>query len=105
MAFGRVAIIGDAAFVARPHVAAGVSKAAEDAIALADALAADAVEPALKRFEAQRLPIGRRIIERARHLGAYLQATRTQEEQARSLRHSNARAVITETAVLDFLEE
>jgi len=105
MAFGRVAIIGDAAFVARPHVAAGVSKAAEDAIALADALAGDAVEPALRRFEAQRLPIGHRIIERARHLGAYLQATRTQEEQARSVRHSNAQAVITETAVLDFLEE
>ena len=54
----------------------------------------DAVEPALLRFEAQRLPVGRRIIERARHLGAYLQATRTQEEQARSERHSNAQAVI-----------
>ena len=38
MAFGRVAIVGDAAFVARPHVAAGVSKAADDAAALADAL-------------------------------------------------------------------
>jgi 2-polyprenyl-6-methoxyphenol hydroxylase-like FAD-dependent oxidoreductase len=104
MAFGRVAIIGDAAFVARPHVAAGVSKAAEDALALADAVANDAVEPALRRFEAQRLPVGRRIIERARHLGAYLQATRTAEEQARSERHSNAQAVITETAVLDFLK-
>jgi 2-polyprenyl-6-methoxyphenol hydroxylase-like FAD-dependent oxidoreductase len=104
MAFGRVAIIGDAAFVARPHVAAGVSKAADDASALADAVAAADVEPALRRFEAQRLPVGRRIIERARHLGAYLQATRTQEEQARSERHSNAQAVIAETAVLDFLE-
>ena len=40
MAFGRVAILGDAAFVARPHVGAGVAKAAEDALALADALAA-----------------------------------------------------------------
>ncbi len=38
MAFGRVAILGDAAFVARPHVAAGVSKAADDAAALAAAL-------------------------------------------------------------------
>ena len=104
MAFGRVAVIGDAAFVARPHVGAGVAKAADDAVALADALAADAVEPALRRFEAQRLPVGRRIIEHARHLGAYLQATRTQEEQARSARHSNAQAVIAETAVLDFLE-
>jgi 2-polyprenyl-6-methoxyphenol hydroxylase-like FAD-dependent oxidoreductase len=104
MAFGRVAIIGDAAFVARPHVAAGVSKAADDASALADAVAAAPVEPALRRFEARRLPVGRRIIERARHLGAYLQATRTLEEQARSERHSNAQAVIAETAVLDFLE-
>ena len=104
MAFGRVAIIGDAAFVARPHVGAGVAKAADDASALADALSADEVEPALRQFEARRLPVGRRIIEYARHLGAYLQATKTLEEQARSERHSNAESVIAETAVLDFLD-
>jgi 2-polyprenyl-6-methoxyphenol hydroxylase-like FAD-dependent oxidoreductase len=104
MAFGRVAIIGDAAFVARPHVAAGVSKAAEDAVALADALAgADDVTAALRRFEAMRLPLNRRIIERARHLGAYLQATQTAEERARSERHGIPAAVMAETAVLDFL--
>ena len=103
MAFGRIAIIGDAAFVARPHVAAGVAKAADDAATLAAALASDDVEPALRRFEARRLPIGRRIIERARHLGAYLQATQTAEEQARSERHSIPEAVLAETAVLDFL--
>src|SRR4029079_17269087 len=40
MAFGRVAVVGDAAFVARPHVGAGVAKAAEDALVLAEALAA-----------------------------------------------------------------
>jgi 2-polyprenyl-6-methoxyphenol hydroxylase-like FAD-dependent oxidoreductase len=89
MAFGRVAITGDAAFVARPHVAAGVSKAADDAAALAVSLEKESdVESALKR---------------ARHLGAYLQATRTQEEQARAGRHSTDAAVIAETAVLDFL--
>jgi 2-polyprenyl-6-methoxyphenol hydroxylase-like FAD-dependent oxidoreductase len=103
MAFGRVAIIGDAAFVARPHVAAGVAKAADDAAALAQALDSAEVEPALKRFEAARLPVGRRIIERARHLGAYLQATQTAEERARSQRHSIPEAVLAETAVLDFL--
>ena len=104
MAFGRVAILGDAAFVARPHVAAGVSKAADDAAALAKALTAeDDVVRALKRFEAARLDENVRIIERARHLGAYLQATRTQEEQARAGRHSTAGAVLAETAVLDFL--
>ena len=103
MAFGRVAIIGDAAFVARPHVAAGVAKAADDAAALADAFEADEIEPALRRFEAVRLPVGRRIIERARHLGAYLQATQTAEERARSQRHGIPEAVLAETAVLDFL--
>jgi 2-polyprenyl-6-methoxyphenol hydroxylase-like FAD-dependent oxidoreductase len=104
MAFGRVAIIGDAAFVARPHVAAGVSKAADDAAALVEALTAERdVVQALRRFEAARLPENSRIIERARHLGAYLQATRTEAEQARAGRHSTDQAVITETAVLDFL--
>ena len=46
-----------------------------------------------------------RIIERARHLGAYLQATQTAEERARSQRHSIPEAVLAETAVLDFLRE
>jgi len=103
LAFGRVAIIGDAAFVARPHVAAGVSKAADDAAALAEALDAEDVEPALRLFERQRLPENKKIIERARHLGAYLQATQTAEERARSARHSIPQAVLAETAVLDFL--
>jgi 2-polyprenyl-6-methoxyphenol hydroxylase-like FAD-dependent oxidoreductase len=104
MAFGRVAILGDAAFVARPHVAAGVSKAADDAAALAAALTAEPdVAAALRRFETARLPENRRIIERARHLGAYLQATQTTEERERAGRHSTDSAVIEETAVLDFL--
>jgi 2-polyprenyl-6-methoxyphenol hydroxylase-like FAD-dependent oxidoreductase len=103
MAFGRVAIIGDAAFVARPHVGAGVSKAADDAATLADALDGNDVVSALQQFEAVRLPVGRQIIERARHLGAYLQATQTAEERARSQRHSIPEAVLAETALLDFL--
>lgn len=104
MAFGRVAILGDAAFVARPHVAAGVSKAADDAAALVAALEAERdVTAALKRYESARLPENFRIIERARHLGAFLQATRTEAEQARAGRHSTDEAVIVETAVLDFL--
>jgi 2-polyprenyl-6-methoxyphenol hydroxylase-like FAD-dependent oxidoreductase len=104
MAAGRIAILGDAGFVARPHVAAGVSKAADDAAVLADALGRHAeVATALRAFEAARLPENRRIIERARHLGAYLQATQTEEERARAGRHSTDSAVISETATLDFL--
>jgi 2-polyprenyl-6-methoxyphenol hydroxylase-like FAD-dependent oxidoreductase len=38
MIFGRVALVGDAAFIPRPHTAASTSKAAANAIALADAL-------------------------------------------------------------------
>ena len=103
LAFGRIAIIGDAAFVARPHVGAGVSKAADDAASLAQALDGDDVEAGLRQFEAERLPVGNRIIERARHLGAYLQATQTAEERARSKRHSIPEAVLAETAMVDFL--
>jgi 2-polyprenyl-6-methoxyphenol hydroxylase-like FAD-dependent oxidoreductase len=104
MAFGRVAILGDAAFVARPHVGAGVAKAADDAAALVECLDSEAdVAAGLKRFEAARLGDNHRIIERARHLGAYLQATRTEEEQERAGRHETDSAVIKETATLDFL--
>jgi len=103
LAFGRVVLVGDAAFVARPHVGAGVSKAADDAAALADALDADGVEEGLRRYEAARLPQGHRIIERARHLGAYLQATQSAAERASSALHGIPQAVLAETATLDFL--
>jgi 2-polyprenyl-6-methoxyphenol hydroxylase-like FAD-dependent oxidoreductase len=105
MAIGRVALVGDAAFVARPHVGAGVAKAAEDAIALARALAGeDDVEAALAAFEVRRIGVGRRIVERARQLGASLRARfATAEERALAERHHDPRAVMAETALLDFL--
>lgn len=105
MAFGRVAILGDAAFVARPHVAAGVAKAAEDAMALADALVQhNNVEDGLKAFEHKRIGIGRRIVQRGRALGAYIQPERrTQEERENAKRHAGADRVMEEIAVLDFL--
>src|SRR4029077_8190539 len=37
MSFGRVALLGDAAFVARPHIARGAIKAGHDAMELAAA--------------------------------------------------------------------
>ncbi|MGD9768306.1 MAG: FAD-dependent monooxygenase, partial [Pseudolabrys sp.] len=104
MAFGRVALIGDAAFLIRPHVGAGVSKAADDATALARALDTQPFEAGLRRFAAERYPIGLRAVEQARHLGAYLQATRTEEEQSRAQRHSTDAAVLAETALVDFLD-
>ena len=105
ISFGRAAILGDAAFVARPHVAAGVVKAAEDALALAAALdGCPEVEPALRQYEEKRIAVGRRIIERARHLGAYLQAElHSAKERDFAVRHRTVEAVMAETAVMDFL--
>lgn len=72
MVFGRVALLGDAAFVARPHVAAGITKAALDASTLAEELAASPtdVSAALARYEAKRLASGQELVERSRQLGA-----------------------------------
>jgi 2-polyprenyl-6-methoxyphenol hydroxylase-like FAD-dependent oxidoreductase len=62
MVFGRVVILGDAAFVARPHVGAGVTKAAEDAVALAEAISGELpLAEGLAAFETDRLEIGHRI--------------------------------------------
>lgn len=105
MAFGRVAIIGDAAFVARPHVAAGVAKAAQDALALMRALdAAPDIAMGLKRMEAIQQPFGRRVIARARELGACLQPRRTTAaERENAVRFRAPQATIRETATLEFL--
>jgi len=102
MAFGRCCILGDAAFVVRPHPGMGVTKAAEDAVALARALAAHPgdVPGALRSFEAERLPVGRALVEHARRLGAYMQAhRRTPEERAAAERFRTPEAVMRETAV------
>jgi 2-polyprenyl-6-methoxyphenol hydroxylase-like FAD-dependent oxidoreductase len=105
MAAGRVALVGDAAFLARPHVAAGVTKAAEDAMALARALQAGAaVDAALAAFERARLDLNRRVIRRGRELGACLQPhAGTAQERDRAERHHSPEAVMREIAVLDFL--
>jgi 2,6-dihydroxypyridine 3-monooxygenase len=71
MAFGRVCLIGDAAFAVRPHAAAGTAKAAADAWALGEAVSAadgDTVK-ALQGWEPGQLELGRQLIARAREIG------------------------------------
>jgi len=103
MAVGRVAIMGDAAYLARPHVAAGVTKAAQDAMALADALRGrDDVAAALRDFERVRLPANARIMARGRDLGACLQPGLAAEQRRAAERHHTPQAVMSEIAVLDF---
>jgi 2-polyprenyl-6-methoxyphenol hydroxylase-like FAD-dependent oxidoreductase len=78
MGRGRVAVIGDAAFVARPHCGAGVSKAADDAAALATALGKhNSIEDAIAAFSAERAKAGSAAVEWAAHLGSYFQMDRT----------------------------
>lgn len=70
MAFGRVCLIGDAAFVARPHAGAGSAKAAEDGWALASALAeGPSIDDALEAWEPKQLKLGRDLVDRARRIG------------------------------------
>ena len=75
--FGRVALVGDAAFVARPHVGTGVTKAALDAQTLADTLAAadGDLARALADYESRRKPLGSQLVARGRYLGSHLEPT------------------------------
>ncbi len=70
---GRVALLGDAAFVARPHVAKGAIKAGHDAIELAAALADASIEDGLERYDAVRRPASAAVVAESRRLGAYIE--------------------------------
>lgn len=97
LAFGRIALIGDAAFVARPHVGMGVTKAGSDALALARAVAEHGATPvALRAYETERLAAGVAVVERARRLGAYMQSTAT---SARLDVERDTLGVLNETAI------
>lgn len=70
MRFGRTCLLGDAAFVARPHTAAGTEKAARDGIALAASLAEhDGLEDGLDAWERSQLRYGRQLVEKGRRMG------------------------------------
>jgi 2-polyprenyl-6-methoxyphenol hydroxylase-like FAD-dependent oxidoreductase len=95
LAFDRIALLGDAAFVARPHVGMGVTKAGDDAMALAACLAEHGATPqALQHYQALRRPGGAAVVERARRLGAYLEAQRRGQPPPR-----DSQGVMRQTAV------
>jgi 2,6-dihydroxypyridine 3-monooxygenase len=76
MAFGRSCLIGDAAFVLRPHIGAGTAKAADDAWQLGNALVHTTgrqVPLRLKGWEAQQIPTARRAMRRGRAVGGSVQ--------------------------------
>jgi 2-polyprenyl-6-methoxyphenol hydroxylase-like FAD-dependent oxidoreductase len=74
--FGRVALAGDAAFVARPHAGAGTTKAAIDAATLAYCLgdAGDDIAGGLARYDHAQRGFGHALVDLSRQEGAYLSA-------------------------------
>ena len=104
----RVVIIGDAAFTARPHVAAGVPKATGDALALAHAIrAGNGDYPAcLQQFEDMRLRVGRIMVGRGQYLGAYMQAQLGPEagRQAAEAARNPDRVMLETAAPFDYGE-
>jgi 2-polyprenyl-6-methoxyphenol hydroxylase-like FAD-dependent oxidoreductase len=116
IAFGRIALLGDAAFVARPHLGAGVTKAALDAASLADAIhaARDNVDEAMALYQRQQRPFGKGMVALGRHEGAYLSAQlkphelRTESERNRDVygvidshieRRNTVRKLVSERAL------
>ncbi len=70
VAFGRVCLVGDAAFAVRPHAAAGTAKACDDGWQLGAALDAhDDPVAALSAWESGQLALGHDLLERTRAIG------------------------------------
>ncbi|WP_345777405.1 FAD-dependent monooxygenase [Halorubrum sp. 2020YC2] len=70
MVSDRVCLLGDGAFVARPHTAAGTAKAAGDATALADALSShESVDDALAEWDQTRTEYGTTLVARGKQMG------------------------------------
>ena len=74
MGFGRVALLGDAAFTGRPHVGVGVLKAARGCRGPGRGAGRRRPVPAaLAAYSARRLPPSRAAIAVSRHLGAFIE--------------------------------
>lgn len=75
MVFGRALLLGDAAFIPRPHTAGSTAKAAANALALARALQNhSALEPALAQWQQQQLTEGQRMVDWGVRMGNRLMA-------------------------------
>jgi 2-polyprenyl-6-methoxyphenol hydroxylase-like FAD-dependent oxidoreductase len=82
--YGRVAMVGDAAANARPHMGFGMAKAGTDAQALAKALRNhDNIDDALDAYNEERQPIGNTIVLHGRKLGTHLGVNLKTDEDRR----------------------
>ena len=98
--FGRVALMGDAAFVGRPHVGMGVTKAGDEAMVIAKHIARLGVTPqALQAYSDERLKLGQQVVARAQYLGRYMQAQGSKGTRDADNLKRNASTVMAETAI------
>ncbi|WP_445143394.1 FAD binding domain-containing protein [Dyella sp. Tek66A03] len=72
----RLVLLGDAAFIARPHTAMGIAKAAGDAMTLAAAMTGCPIDEALAAYEKARMTQGYAIVDYGRRLGRNLSLAR-----------------------------
>ncbi|HEY0439089.1 MAG TPA: FAD-dependent monooxygenase [Xanthobacteraceae bacterium] len=103
---GRVALVGDAASNARPHMGFGVSKAGCDAAALAEALRErDDIDAGLAEYNRIRQPIGANIVKHSRKLGTHMGVNlQTKEDHEMHELLQDERAMMDWIAVPNFLD-
>ena len=86
---GRVVLIGDTVHATTPHLASGACIGIEDALVLAEELAANAqVEASLTAFQARRWERCRMVVENSARLGEIEIAGGDKDEHARIMRES-----------------
>jgi 2-polyprenyl-6-methoxyphenol hydroxylase-like FAD-dependent oxidoreductase len=82
--FGRVALLGDAAFLVRPHPGAGTTKCAMDAECLADAIVAHGIEAGLALYQKRQGVFGAGLVRQGRSDGSYITDQHKPPEQRRN---------------------
>ena len=82
--FGRVALLGDAAFLARPHPGAGTTKCAMDAEHLADSIAALGIEAGLAKYQREQGVFGAGLVRQGQIDGSYISDQLKPREQRRN---------------------
>jgi 2-polyprenyl-6-methoxyphenol hydroxylase-like FAD-dependent oxidoreductase len=104
--FGRVALVGDAASSARPHMGFGMAKAGGDALALVESLEGhDDIDAGLAAYDRDRQPLSERIMLHGRKLGSMLGVNlRTDEDRAMARLLQDPRAMMDWIAVPHFLD-
>jgi 2-polyprenyl-6-methoxyphenol hydroxylase-like FAD-dependent oxidoreductase len=105
LVFGRVALVGDAASTPRPHLGFGVSKAAAEAQALAEALTNYGdIDRALGVYNSMRQPLSERIVSHGRKLGMQLGVgIKTEEDRKFAQLLQSPKGILDWIAVPNFL--